>query len=175
MSSVNGAPARPAGALSAAALADGAAPQEVSLVYVAAVTADFSCLLASAGVGVAARGAFGDVFAGEDAFLRARFAVKRLRDDAPWPPERSAAREVAVLTQFRHPNLVRLYGYTVEPHARCLLYELGEAGALSGALAERERAAALTWHARVRVAAGVAAALNFLHRSGSSTAACPSC
>ncbi len=105
------------------------------------------------------------MFGAEDATLGARFAVKRLRDDAPWPPERSAAREIAVLSRCRHPNIVRLFGYTSEPTARCLLFELGDAGALSGALADGARAAALTWHARVRVAAGVAAALNYLHRA----------
>jgi interleukin-1 receptor-associated kinase 4 len=147
--------------LSAAALAEGGAPCVVSAEYVCACTADFA-----ADRVLGSPGAFGVVFRGDDAKLGLRFAVKRLSNIAPWPPERSAAREIEVLSRFRHPNIICLFGYTTEPAERCLLYELGDNGALSDALLEGARASRLTWRTRLRVAAGVAAALTYLHRSG---------
>jgi hypothetical protein len=147
--------------LTATALADGGTPCEVSVTYVRACTAGFS-----AGRALGLPGAFGAVFRGVDAAQPVHFAVKRLSSTAPWPPERSAAREIELLSRFRHPNIIRLFGYTTDPAERCLLYELGENGALSDALVDDGRAAMLTWRVRLRIAAGVAAALAYLHRSG---------
>jgi hypothetical protein len=147
--------------LTAAAVADGGAPCEVSLAYVHACTARFDATRA-----MGEPGSFGAVFRGVDPALGVRFAVKRLRADAPWPPERSAAREIEILSRFHHPNIIRLWGFTTDAAERCLIYELGEGGALSDALSDTAAATRLTWRVRLRVAAGVAAALNYLHRSG---------
>jgi hypothetical protein len=157
--------------LTAASIAPDGSPVGVSIDYVRAATAQFA---PSARLGGAQPGGFGDVFRGADAALGVRFAVKRLRADAPWPPERSAAREIQILTQFRHPHIIRLWGYTTDDVAeRCLLYELGDGGALSDALADADgagTAAALTWRARLRIASGVAAALHYLHTSSATPA-----
>jgi hypothetical protein len=147
--------------LTASALADGGAPCEVSLAYVHACTARFD---ASRALGTP--GAFGAVFRGVDPALGLRFAVKRLSNTAAWPAERSAAREIAILSCFRHPNIIRLWGYTTDVAERCLVYELGMRGALSDALTDDDAALALTWRVRLRVAAGVAAALSYMQRSG---------
>ena len=154
-----------AAGLTAAALADGGAPCVVGIAYVRRCTDNFAAARA-----LGSPGAFGAVFRGDDATLQLRFAVKRLSNTAPWSPERSAAREIEVLSHFRHPNIIRLFGYTTEPTDRCLLYELGEKGALSDNLTDDASAARLTWRVRVRIAAGVAAALNYLHRSGATPA-----
>ena len=119
------------------------------------------------------QGAFGQVFRGIDAASGLRFAVKKLDDSLVRPgadaaalaaQHRAAAREVQVLSRFRHPHIVRLLGFASEGADRCLVYELLSGGALDVAL--RERAAELTWRVRVRIACGVAKALNFLHRGG---------
>jgi interleukin-1 receptor-associated kinase 4 len=159
--------------LTAACIAPDGAPVEVSIDYVRAATAQFA---AGRRLGGVQPGGFGDVFRGADASLGVRFAVKRLRGDAPWPPERSASREIQILTQFRHPHIIRLWGYTTHADAaaeRCLLYELGDGGALSDVLCDDDAgggAAALSWRARLRVAAGVAAALHYLHTSSATPA-----
>ena len=151
--------------LTAAAMADGGAPCELSVSYLRACTGDFA-----ADCALGAPGAFGTVYRGVDAALGVRFAVKRLSNTAPWPAERSAEREIAILSRFRHPHIIRLWGFTTTPTERCLVYELGEGGALSENLVDDARAARLTWRTRCRIAAGIAAALNYLHRSGETPA-----
>jgi interleukin-1 receptor-associated kinase 4 len=83
---------------------------------------------------------------------------------------RSAQREIAVLSRFRHPHIVRLLGYTVPSAAGseqpCLVYELAEKGALDQALKDDTLAGELTWQIRVRIALGLAKAINYLHRGG---------
>lgn len=147
--------------LTASALADDGAPCVVDVAYVRLCTLGFD-----AGRALGSPGAFGAVFRGVDPVLGLRFAVKRLSNVAPWPAERSAAAEVRVLSAFRgHPGIIRLLGYTTDPAERCLVYELGGRGALSDNLVDDGLAARLTWRTRLRVAAGVAAALNFMHCS----------
>ena len=146
--------------LTADALADDGAPCEVSVEWVRARTASFD---PSRSLGQP--GAFGAVFRGVDETLNIRFAVKRLSNAAPWPAERSAVAEVRVLSAFcGHPNIIRLLGYTTDPTERCLLYELGERGALSENLVDDRLARTMLWRTRIRIAAGVAAALSYMHQ-----------
>jgi interleukin-1 receptor-associated kinase 4 len=124
---------------------------------------------------VIGRGGFGTVFRAVDAALGVRFAVKRVGGhDSAFGGARSAVREVELLTRFRHPHLIRLLGYTAAVVAegaaedaapRCVLYELAERGSLDAHLMDDARATELSWERRLRCATGVAAALNFLHRS----------
>jgi hypothetical protein len=127
-------------------------------------------------------GAFGDVYEAAPPALP-RLAVKRLAPGVRMQgaeEDLAAAlacfrREVAVLGAFRHPNIIRLLGYTDAAgaagaagaaHGRaelCLAYELAPRGGLDDALRSDGAAADLTWRVRVRVAAGVARALNFMH------------
>jgi hypothetical protein len=130
-------------------------------------------------------GAFGDVYLAQPEGLP-RLAVKRL---SPCVRLQGAAedvaaalacvrREVRVLGAFRHPNIIRLLGYTEaagaaasaaadagagRPGELCLAYELAPRGGLDGNLRDAAAAADLTWRVRVRIAAGLARALNFLH------------
>ena len=48
----------------------------------------------------------------------------------------------------------------------CLVYELAEKGALDRALQDDALAGELTWRVRVRIALGLAKALNYLHCGG---------
>ena len=123
-------------------------------------------------------GSFGDVFEAHCPRV-GRLAVKRLNPDVRLhgtAEDQHAAlmcarREVNVLGAFRHPNIIRLLGYTevrdrvaaLTGLSLCLVYELAARGGLDGNLRSPELAADLTWQVRVRVAAGVARALNYLH------------
>ena len=128
---------------------------EVTLEYVARCTNQFN------GDRLLGAGAFGDVHLGVDASTGMQFAVKRLNDAT------SAEREVAVLTRFSsHPHVIRLLGYTPRGQSpRCLAYELASRGSLEAVLRDDAASCEFSWKARVRVAAGVACALNYLHRS----------
>ena len=156
--------------LTAAAIAPDSmeAPIVVGHEYVARCTCNF------ADGRVIGHGGFGTVYRAVDAALGVRFAVKRLGiPDSAVVGARSAAREVAVLSRFRHPFIIRMLGYTaavldneqaaVQP--RCVLYELAERGGLDTHLKDESKAAELSWERRLRCASGVASALNFLHRS----------
>jgi len=75
-------------------------------------------------------------------------------------------REVNVLSRFKHPNIIRLLGYTskdADDDILCLVYEMGHRGSLSATLQEDGLARGLTWRLRVRIAHGVSMALNYLH------------
>ncbi len=143
------------------ALQPGGAPCEVGIGYLDACTAGFSAERA-----LGQPGAFGTAYRGVDASRSPplAFAVKRLSNDAAWTAERSAAREIAILTRLRHPHIIRLFAYTTDPAQRCLVYELGERGALSDNLTHAEAAACLTPKLRVRILAGIASALVYMNR-----------
>lgn len=81
--------------------------------------------------------------------------------------------EIVALTKFRSPLIVKLAGFT-PPQARdvCLAYEYCAGGALDKALVDDGKASELTYKQRIRIALGVAKALNFLHRGGGERGRC---
>ena len=81
-----------------------------------------------------------------------------------------AKKEVLVLSDFKHPNIIRLLGYciyssdaqaTVSPI--CLVYELAANQDLAVNLRNDGRSSRLTWALRLRIALEVASALSYLH------------
>jgi serine/threonine protein kinase len=70
-------------------------------------------------------------------------------------------------SDFKHPNIIRLLGYTVvgvdQGADLCIVYEMGSRGSLGSNLRDDNKAKLLTWRDRVRVACGLASALNYLH------------
>ncbi|XP_058083774.1 MDIS1-interacting receptor like kinase 2-like isoform X1 [Magnolia sinica] len=77
--------------------------------------------------------------------------------------QRSFRNEIRALTEIRHRNIVKLYGFC--SHVRCsfLVYEYMEKGSLASILSNDERAAQLDWTLRVKVIKGVAHALSYMH------------
>jgi len=123
-------------------------------------------------------GAFGDVFEGilADSLnqRQARVAVKRLKPEirlqGDEEEQRAAVscirREIHVLSSFHHPNIIRLLGHTSTSvgvaQELCLVYELGYAS-LDKMLTDDEKAHDLTCRVRIRIAADISRALNYLH------------
>ncbi|XP_074377174.1 MDIS1-interacting receptor like kinase 2-like [Apium graveolens] len=92
-------------------------------------------------------------------------ALKKLhRREAEDPAfDRSFRNEVHVLSNIRHKNIVKLYGFCL--HRRCmfLIYEYMDKGSLFCALRNDTYAIQLDWSKRVNIVKGIAQALCYLH------------
>ena len=80
----------------------------------------------------------------------------------------SFLREINVLSRFRHPNIVKLVGYS-EPstdrnESPCLVYELLPLGGLNKILLDDEKAHLLPWVQRLEILFQISTAVNYLHR-----------
>ncbi|KAL5998762.1 hypothetical protein ACLOJK_009709 [Asimina triloba] len=80
---------------------------------------------------------------------------------------RSFRSEIQSLTEIRHRNIVKLYGYCSHPRCSFLVYEYMESGSLCSILGNEERAAELDWGKRVKIIKGAAHALSYMHHSRS--------
>ncbi|XP_058077322.1 MDIS1-interacting receptor like kinase 2-like [Magnolia sinica] len=92
-------------------------------------------------------------------------AVKKLHplEGGDQSNQRSFRNEIQALTEIRHRNIVKLYGFC--SHARCsfLVYKYMERGSLASILSNDEGAAQLDWNLRLKVIKGVAHALSYMH------------
>ena len=81
----------------------------------------------------------------------------------------SVKKEVNSLSNFRHPNVIRLVGYSLPEKGILstsnlfIVYELAEGGDLASMLTVEERARSYPWQARINTLYGVAKALWCLH------------
>ncbi|KAL2338745.1 hypothetical protein Fmac_013191 [Flemingia macrophylla] len=89
-------------------------------------------------------------------------AVKVLHQDAINKKE-EFLKEVEILSQLHHPNMVLLLGAC--PEKRCLVYEYMENGSLEDYLLNKNRKPPLPWFFRFRIAFEMACGLSFLHNS----------
>ena len=127
--------------------------------------------------GLLGRGAYGEVFKGlavSPETLATRVAVKRMDQrallifgDTRESLLTSFRREINLLSRFRHPNIVRLLGYS-EPclerqEPPCLVYELLALGSLASQLIDHGKAAHLLWQTRVDILLQISTAINYLH------------
>lgn len=116
---------------------------------------------------VLGEGGFGIVYRGvidesvRPGYRTTQIAVKVL-DPESLQGDREWLAEVNYLGQLRHPNLVKLIGYSCEDDHRLLVYEYMASGSLEKHLFIRVRAT-LTWHKRLKIALDTARGLAFLH------------
>ncbi|XP_077250841.1 uncharacterized protein LOC143890150 [Tasmannia lanceolata] len=92
-------------------------------------------------------------------------AVKKLHnlEDGQQIDQKTFRNEVQALTEIRHRNIVKLYGFC--SHRRCmfLVYEYMERGNLANILSSEEGAMELDWVKRVNVIKAVAHSLSYMH------------
>ncbi|KAK7848970.1 putative leucine-rich repeat receptor-like protein kinase [Quercus suber] len=71
--------------------------------------------------------------------------------------------EIRSLTEIRHCNIVKLYGFCSHPRHLFLVYEFLEGGSLEKILNNDELAREFDWAKRLNVVKGVASALSYMH------------
>nr|GMC87347.1 probably inactive leucine-rich repeat receptor-like protein kinase At5g48380 [Ipomoea batatas] len=91
-------------------------------------------------------------------------AIKRLHETENLDDE--FASEIMILGRLRHQNLVPLIGFSAQGKAKLLVYKYMPNGSLHDWLhSTQDRAKALEWPLRMKIAIGVAKALSWLHYS----------
>ncbi|XP_022736186.1 MDIS1-interacting receptor like kinase 2-like [Durio zibethinus] len=93
------------------------------------------------------------------------FAIKKLSShtDIEMQLVKSFKNEVAALTELRHRNIVKLYGFCSERRHLFLVYEFMERGSLAKILSNDVGAKELDWTKRIQIIKGVAHALSYMH------------
>ncbi|XP_026445449.1 probable leucine-rich repeat receptor-like protein kinase At1g35710 [Papaver somniferum] len=95
-------------------------------------------------------------------------AVKKLHSSDEDPniiDLKSFEREVQALTEIRHKNIVKLFGFcsSIERQISFLIYEFVERGSLKKILCDAEQAVEFDWIKRLRFIKGTADALAYMH------------
>ncbi|KAL5756682.1 hypothetical protein ACOSQ2_021428 [Xanthoceras sorbifolium] len=73
--------------------------------------------------------------------------------------------EVRVLSEIRHRNIVKLYGFCLHERCMFLVYEYMDRGSLFCVLHNDDEAIELNWTKRVNIIKGIAYALSYLHHN----------
>ncbi|XP_031112458.1 probable serine/threonine-protein kinase PBL7 [Ipomoea triloba] len=108
-------------------------------------------------------GGFGKVYKGRLVDTGQEVAIKQL-DRNGCQGIREFVVEVLTLSMADHPNLVKLIGYCVEGQQRLLVYEYMPLGSLEDHLHDRRPSRKLLdWNTRMKIAAGAARGLEYLH------------
>ncbi|KAG5525304.1 hypothetical protein RHGRI_031849 [Rhododendron griersonianum] len=71
--------------------------------------------------------------------------------------------EISTLTEIRHHNIVKLYGFCSHPRHSFLVYKFLPGGSLRKVLASKEEVVELDWNKRLGVVKGLANALSYMH------------
>ncbi|KAJ7977197.1 putative Receptor protein kinase [Quillaja saponaria] len=94
-------------------------------------------------------------------------AVKKLNvsdsSDIPSVNRRSFENEIRTLTEVRHRNIIKLYGFCSSKGNMYLVYEYVERGSLGKVLYGADAEVELSWPTRVRIVQGIAHAVAYLH------------
>ncbi|KAI3526142.1 hypothetical protein L1887_05369 [Cichorium endivia] len=108
-------------------------------------------------------GGFGKVYKGKLEDSDQIVAIKQLDPDG-LQGIREFVVEVLTLSMADHPNLVKLIGYCAEGEQRLLVYEYMPLGSLEDHLHDhRPHRRRLDWNTRMKIAAGAARGLEYLH------------
>ncbi|CAA2965517.1 MDIS1-interacting receptor like kinase 2-like [Olea europaea subsp. europaea] len=92
-------------------------------------------------------------------------AVKRLHSSSEMANFKAFLSEIRALTEIRHRNIVKLYGFCSNDQNSLLVYEYLDRGSLAKNLSADEEAKKLDWPKRINTVKGVAHALSYMHHS----------
>ncbi|XP_057447972.1 putative receptor-like protein kinase At5g39000 [Lotus japonicus] len=116
-------------------------------------------------------GGYGKVYQGKARLLQldhvatttALVAVKRINVSYNTYALREFQKEVELLCQFCHPNLVSLIGFCIHKDERFIVYPYMSNGSLADCLFKRDQREPLSWKKRLEICIGVARAVHYLH------------
>ncbi|KAK1291069.1 putative LRR receptor-like serine/threonine-protein kinase [Acorus calamus] len=77
--------------------------------------------------------------------------------------ERFFRSEIKALTEIRHRNIVRLFGFCSNVRCKFLVYEYMDNGSLADLLCDQEEVVVLDWTKRVNIVKDVSQALSYMH------------
>ncbi|XP_014629743.2 MDIS1-interacting receptor like kinase 2 [Glycine max] len=93
-------------------------------------------------------------------------AVKRLNisdsDDIPAVNRQSFQNEIESLTEVRHRNIIKLYGFCSWSGQMFLVYEHVQRGSMGKVLYGEETKLELSWATRLKIVQGIAHAISYL-------------
>ncbi|KAI7731118.1 hypothetical protein M8C21_011354 [Ambrosia artemisiifolia] len=92
-------------------------------------------------------------------------AVKKIHtpEDGETQNLKSFENEIRALTEIRHQNIVKLYGFCSHSKHSFLVYEFLSGGSLRNVLSHMEQAVEFDWKKRVMAVKGIAKALSYMH------------
>nr|ALA99938.1 interleukin-1 receptor-associated kinase 4 [Cyclina sinensis] len=139
------------------------AKQKLTYAVLQMITDDFNQKPLKDGGRVIGSGGFGDVFLGrfENGF---QVAVKRLKKVEE--VDKQFETELNSLVKYRHHNIVRLYGFSVDGPGKCLVYEYLCNGSLEDRLLRKDNTPPLPNDVRLSILKGTAEGINFLNKQG---------
>ena len=93
------------------------------------------------------------------------YAVKKLHVETDGERHNFKAfeNEIQALTEIRHRNIIKLYGFCSHSRFSFLVYKFLEGGSLDQVLSNDTKAVAFDWEKRVNTVKGVANALSYMH------------
>ncbi|XVF82439.1 hypothetical protein PTKIN_Ptkin16aG0048100 [Pterospermum kingtungense] len=96
-------------------------------------------------------------------------AVKKLHqsEDSMLKNLKAFESEIHALSEIRHRNIVKLYGFCSHRKHSFLVYEFVERGSLRTVLIDNEKATKVNWKKRLNVVEGLANALSYVHHDHS--------
>ncbi|MQM20116.1 hypothetical protein Taro_053131, partial [Colocasia esculenta] len=129
-------------------------PQEIPYHVLVSATNNFSEEM------ILGKGGFGPVYRGFLTDLAVDVAIKKLSERSQQGLSEYMA-EVKIITQLRHRNLVKLFGWCQERGELLLVYEFVPNGSLDNHLFKGSKL--LDWSVRYKIVVGLANALTYLH------------
>ncbi|KAI8548252.1 hypothetical protein RHMOL_Rhmol07G0259100 [Rhododendron molle] len=90
-------------------------------------------------------------------------AVKKLHPLSEKDDRRGFLNEVRALTEIKHRNIVKFFGFCSHARNSFLVYEYLERGSLASIFSRDEEAKQLDWPKRLNIIKGVAHALSYMH------------
>ncbi|MFS7996344.1 putative protein kinase RLK-Pelle-LRR-XI-1 family [Helianthus anomalus] len=93
------------------------------------------------------------------------FVVKKIhaREDGEMQNLKSFKNEIRTLTEIRHQNIVKLYGFCSHSHHSFLVYEFLSGGSLRNVLNHMKQAVEFDWEKKVMAVKSIASALSYMH------------
>lgn len=127
------------------------------------ITNQFDNKLLSLGGRVIGSGGFGEVFLGifQNGF---KVAIKKLKNVEE--VDKGFQTELDSLIKYRHKNIVRLYGYSVDGRGKCLIYEYLLNGSLEDRLMCKDNTPSLANVLRLSILKGTAEGICYLNTQG---------